>query len=92
MKNKFGDKQTSYEKVLDYFYDNILKLHVPKEFDNEIAALTQGAWEAGVNPDVNVGQTTEESNNPGNYASRFSKHNTTGRERLGVVQQESNSM
>ena len=56
MKNKFGDKQTSYEKVLDYFYDNILKPHVPKEFDNEIAALTQGAWEAGVNPNVNVGR------------------------------------
>ena len=44
------------KKVLDYFYDNILKPHVPKEFDNEIAALTQGAWEAGVNPDVNVGR------------------------------------
>ena len=56
MKNKFGDKQTSYEKVLDYLYDSILKPHVPKEFDHEITALSQGSWAAGVTADVDVGQ------------------------------------
>ena len=56
MQHKFGKKSKSYEEAMDYLYANVLLKHIPKEYEDEFIGLTHGAWEAGVDKSIDVGQ------------------------------------
>ena len=55
MKKKFKESAGAYEKAMDYLYKHLLQRHIPAEFEDELNALTLGAWDGGVVKSTDVG-------------------------------------